>query len=135
MAATTAPAIELTKQVQEQADQVVSSNQSVRELTRGAIPQELSSLIETVLRAAANGETITIARLPKVLTTTEAARQLGISRPTLMKKINNGDIDSFKVGTHTRLKAETVFDYRRRRHAEAKKAFDELRQLDEEIFD
>ena len=33
-------------------------------------------------------------------TTTEAARMLGISRPTLMKLIDAGDISSVKVATH-----------------------------------
>ncbi|SES10874.1 helix-turn-helix domain-containing protein [Corynebacterium cystitidis] len=135
MATTVAPEIELTQKIQEQADHVVSSNRSVHDLTHGAIPHELANVIETVLRAAANGETITLSRLPEVLTTTEAARQLGISRPTLMRKIKKGEIDSFKVGTHTRIKAEAVFDYRRKRHTEAKKAFEEMRLLDDDIFD
>lgn len=129
------PTIELTDKIQQQAEQVVSRNQTASELIEDSIPRELADLINAVLRAAANGDTITISRLPEVLTTTEAARRLGISRPTLMKRIKDGEIDSFKVGTHTRLKAEAVFEYRKKRYADAKKAFEEMRELDEEIFD
>lgn len=44
-------------------------------------------------------------------TTTEAAKMLGISRPTLMKLINAGDINSVKVASHHRIPASAIRDY------------------------
>ena len=67
-----------------------------------------------------------------------AADLLGVSRPTLMKLAREGEIDSFKVGTHTRFKRDEVLRVRDARAAKRRAAFDELRALDEEheeLFD
>lgn len=45
--------------------------------------------------------------------TTEASAMLGISRATLMKLIDAGEIEAFKVGTHHRINAEALVTYRR----------------------
>lgn len=95
------------------------------------VPAELAELVRTVLRAVASGASITIAAMPAELTTTVAAKELGISRPTLMKMIRNGEIDSHKVGSHTRLLTEDVQALRRHRRDAQRAAFDELRELEE----
>lgn len=61
--------------------------------------------------------------------TTEAAKLLGISRPTLMKLIAAGEIDSVKVASHHRIPAQAVQQFEharlesRVRAAEAMDAF------------
>lgn len=130
----TVPSIELTATVQQQAAQLIAGDESVKEIAQSAFPSELAKVIAEVVRAAANGQTITLSRLPDILTTTEAARQLGISRPTLMKKIERGEIASFKVGSHHRLHAQDVLQYRKSRMQELRDQFAELQKLDEEIF-
>lgn len=62
-------------------------------------------------------------------TTTEAAKLLGISRPTLMKLIEAGEIDSVKVASHHRIPAPAIRKFEharlesRGRAAEAMEAF------------
>lgn len=68
--------------------------------------------------------------MPAVLTTTTAAGILGISRPTLMKLIDKGEIPSHKVGSHTRLKAVDVYSALRARRERERAAFAELMELD-----
>lgn len=64
-------------------------------------------------------------------TTTEAAKLLGISRPTLMKLIEAGEIDSVKVASHHRIPAPAIrkFEHARLKSrvqaAEAMEAFAE----------
>lgn len=97
------------------------------------VPAELARIIAKVLEAMAGGGTVTIGSLPEELTTTVAADQLGISRPTLMKMIRNGEIPAHKVGAHHRLKAADVLAAKRVRLAKQREAFDELRRLEDEL--
>ncbi|MBD0024227.1 MULTISPECIES: excisionase family DNA-binding protein [Gordonia] len=95
------------------------------------MPIDLARIIRNVVLAMASGDRISIATLPEELTTTVAASQLGVSRPTLMKMIGNGEIASHKVGSHHRLLAADVEEYKRRRLQRQREAFDKLRGLDE----
>lgn len=64
----------------------------------------LSQVIQQVLHALAQGQRIEIQTSPQYLTTTMAARRIGISRPTLMKAIRSGELPAFKVGSHFRIR-------------------------------
>ncbi len=98
-----------------------------------AVPPELVDIISQVLQVMANGGTVLIGSLPEELTTTVAAEQLGLSRPTLMKMIRDGEIPSHKVGTHHRLKASDVLEFKRARLRRQRAALEELRALEDEL--
>lgn len=53
-----------------------------------------------------------------LLTSTEAATMLGMSRPTLMKLVESGAIDHVRVGTHHRIPMRAVVELQRRRQVE-----------------
>lgn len=95
------------------------------------LPGQLAEIVAKVVDAVASGRAVTVTTLPEELTTTVAAQLLGISRPTLMRKIKNGDIPARRVGSHTRLRAEDVMQERRARRQRQLAAFDELRDLEE----
>lgn len=97
------------------------------------IPRELAAIIGRVLEVMASGGTVVIGSLPEELTTTVAAEQLGISRPTLMKMIRDCEIPSHMVGTHHRVKAADVLAFKRRRLERQRQALDELRALEDEL--
>lgn len=92
---------------------------------------EISELMERFIAALGSGQRVTVTGVPEELTTSAAAAHLGISRPTLMKLVNKGEIPSFKVGSHTRLKSEDVLKYLRDREERKAKAFAQMRRLDE----
>ena len=46
------------------------------------------------------------------LRTTAAAEMLGISRPTLLKLVREGELPSHKVGAHHRFLLNDVLEYR-----------------------
>jgi excisionase family DNA binding protein len=69
--------------------------------------------------------------LPDELTSTIAASMLGVSRSTLMKLHNEGEIDSRRVGSHHRFRTDEVLGLLERRRKTQRRAFDALRELDE----
>jgi len=108
---------------------------TVTDAKRPVLPRELARILAKVVEVMASGGTVTIGSLPDELTTTVAAEQLGISRPTLMKLIRNGEIPAHKVGSHHRVKLGDVLAFKRARLAAQRRAFDELRQLEDQLDD
>ncbi|ALG85640.1 hypothetical protein ACH46_15580 [Gordonia phthalatica] len=98
-----------------------------------AIPEDLATVLRSVVDAMSQGVAITITPLPDELTTTVAAHELGVSRPTLMKLIADGRLEAHKVGSHTRLMTADVHALRRQRRHEQRRAFDELRRYERSI--
>lgn len=103
------------------------------EQSRVALPPELARVLATVVEVLSQGGTVTIGSLPEELTTTVAAEQLGISRPTLMKLIRNGEIRAHKVGSHHRVKLSDVRAFKQARLERQRRAFEALRELDDEL--
>jgi excisionase family DNA binding protein len=66
-------------------------------------------------------------------TTTEAATMLGLSRPTLMKLIEAGEIDHVMVGTHHRVPAQAILNFQRARQVRREKAAEALAEFSNEI--
>ena len=77
-----------------------------------------------------DGKEVTV---PKGTLIIRAAEQLGISRPTLMKLIRDGELPAHKVGTHHRVKTADVLAHRRARLERQRSALDELRALEDEL--
>lgn len=96
------------------------------------VPERLQQLILDALASIAQNGEVSIQRVPAEITSTVAADMLGVSRTTLMKWARSGEIDSFKVGSHTRFKRDEVLRMRRVRNAEQAAAFGKLRAFDDE---
>lgn len=94
---------------------------------------EVADLILHVISQSARGSRIAITSMPEELTTTAASRILGISRPTLMKLINQNEISSFKVGSHTRIAMKELDRYRAERLAAKRQLLLEMDALSQEI--
>lgn len=67
------------------------------------VSTELSHLFADLLQKLATGQRVEMQTVTQDLTTTEAARRLGVSRPTLVKLIKTGDLPAHKVGSHYRI--------------------------------
>ncbi|MFT3854180.1 MAG: helix-turn-helix domain-containing protein [Ilumatobacteraceae bacterium] len=92
----------------------------------------VDGLIE-VLEAVAEGETATVTRTPRELTTQQAADLLNISRPTVIRLINDGELPARKVGSHRRIPLAAVRTYREQMIAGRRQALDEMMREAEEL--
>lgn len=92
------------------------------------LPGEVLGALSDVVRAMQQGKAITVAPVDRLLTTQEAADFLGISRPTLVKKLEDGSIEFERTtgGKHRRVRLVDVLQYRDGQRAERRKALREL---------
>lgn len=97
------------------------------------VPAGMVRFLERALRIAASGGQVGISSIPKVLTSVEAAQMLGISRPTLLKMAKDGEIDSHKVGTHTRFDVDDVRRFISQRADRQSEAFGDLRDFEHSL--
>ena len=65
----------------------------------------------------------------ELYTTTESAAMLGISRASLMKLIESGEIEAIKVGTHHRVPADELLAYQRDRQVSHERAAELLTEF------
>ena len=96
--------------------------------TRVVVPQELSDLLERVMQGAVTGQPLRVEPMPEQLTTTQAAELLGISRPTLMRRIRDGELPATKGGSHHRLATRDVLAARMRAEQRERRAAVEVLQ-------
>lgn len=96
-----------------------------------AVPKHLAGFLANIVQSAANGSSVATVSMPEELTTTTAASELGISRPTLMKLVRAGELPATKVGSHTRLRREDVVALRARRLEQRRAGARDLRSAGE----
>ncbi|SDD27482.1 helix-turn-helix domain-containing protein [Actinokineospora iranica] len=85
---------------------------------RVELPVELYQVLRQVVDALRNGLAVTVAPVTKTLTTQQAAELLGVSRPTVIRLLDDDKIPFERTGTHRRILLRDLLAYRDRRRAE-----------------
>jgi len=85
---------------------------------RVELPGEVYRVLRQVVGAMQQGLAVTVAPLTQTLTTQQAADLLGVSRPTLVKLLDEGAVPFERTGTHRRILLRNLLDYRERRRAQ-----------------
>ena len=100
---------------------------------RTEIPPGLYRLMLKATRLLAANKVVMISAIDKHLTTQQAANLLGVSRPTLVKLLEDGTIPYRRVGRHRRIDYADVMAHRERTHQKQRTIARELTQDGEEM--
>jgi excisionase family DNA binding protein len=90
------------------------------------LPEEVYQILVQVVEALREGKVITIVPRTQRLTTQEAADFLGISRPTLVKLLEEGQIPYEQPGRHRRILFSDLLTYLERRGEGRRAALDRM---------
>jgi excisionase family DNA binding protein len=91
------------------------------ELPAGAV-----TLLLDILEAMASGQGVTLIPEDAELTTVQAADILHVSRPFLIKLLDEGKIPYRRVGKHRRIRMEDVMNYKRAIDQQRESVLDQL---------
>lgn len=97
------------------------------------LPRSLFHVLHQVVRHLAQGKVITVVPLNKNLTTQEAADILNVSRPYLIKLLDQGEIPFVKTGTHRRIRFSDLMQYKQRCDAERRRGLAQLTHMSLEM--
>jgi excisionase family DNA binding protein len=90
------------------------------------VPTRVFEALVQVATAMAHGQGVTVIPQNALLTTQEAAELLGISRPTLVRLLENDEIPYEKRGRHRRVLLADLLAYQVRMRRERRESLDRM---------
>uniref|UniRef100_A0AAU2VWJ8 Helix-turn-helix domain-containing protein n=1 Tax=Streptomyces sp. NBC_00008 TaxID=2903610 RepID=A0AAU2VWJ8_9ACTN len=102
------------------------------ELEPLTLPREAVELLAGLLAHLGAGRGVSIVPSTAELTTQQAADILNVSRPFLIGLLDAGEIECRLVGTHRRITASSLMEYKQTDDRRRREAADELTQLGQE---
>ncbi|WP_409339927.1 helix-turn-helix domain-containing protein, partial [Nostoc edaphicum] len=101
------------------------------------IPDSIYQVLLQIVHAMASGKAISIIPQQQELTTQQASELLNVSRPYLIKLLEQGDIHYIKVGSHRRVRFDDLMKYKQQRDIKRREGLKELTQFmqDEGFYD
>lgn len=96
------------------------------------LPESLASILHEIVSQLTHGNAVRVASIHEELTTQEAADILNVSRPYLIKLLEEGTIPFVKTGTHRRIRFSDLMKYKRYRDAERTRAINEIARISQE---
>lgn len=96
------------------------------------LPSEVNTALRLLLGIMRDTGAVVIAALPQDLSTGEAAEILGVSRPTVVKLVEEGEIEYTRPSVHRRVSRDSVLAYRERRRQERHTGIESILRIIEE---
>ena len=90
------------------------------------LPPAIVRMMQRVLTEMSQGKAVTVMPMNAELTTQEAADFLSVSRPFIVKQIEEKIIPHRKVGTHRRISVQDLLNYKRKIDVARHQSLDEL---------
>lgn len=106
---------------------------SVDESVKVTVPESALGFLLKYLHSLSEGKAVSILPLESELSTQQAADILNVSRPHLVKMLEEGKIQHHKVGRHRRINAEDLLEYKHQRDEERDNILDDLASQAQEL--
>ncbi|MFD3227263.1 helix-turn-helix domain-containing protein [Rahnella aceris] len=97
------------------------------------LPTSALRLLLSILGELATGNAVQVVPVHAELTTQEAANILNVSRPHLVKLLEDGALPFHKTGRHRRVLFADLMQYKEQRYQESMQAMQELTDLRQEL--
>lgn len=97
------------------------------------VPVVAIRLLADILTQMSQGNAVSLVPIGHTLTTQQAADMLNVSRPYLVKLLENGEIRFSKVGRHRRIEYRDLMDYMDRSDEQSRQAVDALSAQAQEL--
>jgi len=97
------------------------------------LPTSALRLLVDILGELAIGNAVKVVPIHAELTSQEAADMLNVSRPHLVKMLEEGAIPFTKTGRHRRIRFSDLMAFKQRREDESQEAMDALAQQAQEL--
>nr|MBS1901993.1 helix-turn-helix domain-containing protein [Actinomycetota bacterium] len=133
------PTVTITEHLRDEAAQVIEhvGDEQIQGVTITTatgkqidVPAGLAEVVDTILHRMAQGGQVTLQTMPELLTTSLAADLLGVSRPTVVKLINDGKLNAIMRGSHRRVRWAELSEFMKAREAERAAAITDLVMAD-----
>jgi excisionase family DNA binding protein len=98
-----------------------------------SLPSNVFRTLVKLLVEIGNGNAVQVVPVKAELTTQQAADYLNVSRPYLIKLLENGTLGYRMVGTHRKVEAREVMSYRDKMACDRSTALSRMVDLDEEL--
>lgn len=97
------------------------------------LPSSAVQILQRALAELAQGHAVAVTPLETQLTTQQAADLIGVSRPHLIKRLEDGEIPFSMVGSHRRLGLEDVLAFKLKLERSRDEALRELVEQAQEL--
>lgn len=97
------------------------------------IPVSAFQFLSTILEHMSKGKAVSIIPADAEITTQKAADMLNVSRPHVVKLLEEGKLPFHKVGTHRRIALHDLEAYRAKMEKEREEALTELTRISQEL--
>ncbi|HEX9989578.1 MAG TPA: helix-turn-helix domain-containing protein [Chloroflexia bacterium] len=97
------------------------------------LPHSVLDLLQQIVRELRQGHAVSLVSLDRELTTQQAADLLNVSRPYLIKLLEEGRIPYIKTGTHRRVGLQALMEYKAQRDEERRCGLALITQMSEEM--
>lgn len=97
------------------------------------LPTSALTLLMNILGELAAGNAVQVVPVHAELTTQEAANILNVSRPHMVKLLEEGKLPFHKTGRHRRVLFADLMQYKAQREKESKEALQELADISQKL--
>jgi excisionase family DNA binding protein len=105
---------------------------TLRTVATAALPDAVSAILQAIVDNLSKGKAVAMVSFSSRLTTHQASKFLGVSRPYLIKLLEADKIPYEKVGSHRRIQLEDVIKYRDEQKQSRRNALDEMTRVTQE---